>query len=109
MYVFYCTVAAFIEQPSTLVVPANTKATFRCRHQTADSISWLINGTSIVSIDNPDIIPDIINGENNHPVNTLNIVARPKYNKTEVECVATFFDSSPIQRSQVVMLIVQGY
>ena len=104
----YCIDAAFVERPSTLVVPANTEATFRCRHQTANSISWLINGTSIVSIDNRDFTPGTINDENNDPVNTLNIVARPKYNKTEVECVATFFDSSPVERSPVVMLIVQG-
>ena len=106
--ILLCINVAFIEQPSTLVVPANTEATFRCRHQTADSVTWLINGTSVINIDNPDITPNIINDEKNHPVNTLNIVARPKYNETEVECVAIFFNGSPLQRSPAVMLIVQS-
>ena len=91
-------------------MPANAEAIFRCRHQTADSISWLINGTSILSISNPDITPSTINDENNNRVNTLSIVARPQYNHTKVECVATFFDDSqPVQSPAVMLIIVQGY
>ena len=40
-------------------------------------------------------------------VRTLTILARPEYNGTIVECVATFL-TAPAQRSPAVILIIEG-
>ena len=86
-------------------MPAGAAATFRCRHQNADSVGWLVNGTPLGN--NSDITPGTLY-ENNHLVNTLTIMAHPKYNGTEVECVATFFNDSPPELSPAVTLTVEG-
>ena len=85
---------------------AGIPATFRCRHQTADSVGWLVNGTLLGSISNNDITPWMLY-ENNHLVNNLTIMALPKYNGTEVECVAIFFNGSPPELTPTVTLTVQ--
>ena len=100
----------FNELPSSLVVSPGTKATFRCRHQTADIIGWLVNGTSVGQIITQDILPGTINYEGGILVHTLTIVAYPEYNESEVECVASFIRQglSPELSPAVTLTILEG-
>ena len=81
-------------------VSVNEDVVFHCSHSTADTIGWLINGSSLGSNPPDDIMPS---------VKTLTIIALPKYNNTEIQCVAVYFDGvTPIERSDPVTLIIPG-
>ena len=90
------------------MVAPGTQAVFRCSHQTADIISWRVNGTSLsqTSVDIPGITAEITHQENNNVLNTLTILGPPEYNGTVVECVAIFFDGSPIESTSAAILII---
>ena len=82
-------------------------AVFNCQHSTAHSIGWRLNGiplldTSLVGVEaRSTSLPGGV-------LNTLTIEARPEYNLTNIECVATFFDDSPSEATGVVKLTIQG-
>ena len=100
---------AFIEVPVSQVVPVGSEAVFRCRHLTADFITWGINGTSVGRSPPPDITPGTTRDEEGSLVDTLTVVARLEYNKTVVVCVVEFFDGTPDETSEPpALLLVQG-
>ena len=90
----------------TLPIRSQTEAVFRCQHQSADVISWRVNGSSVRQF--PDITTGSIN-ENGAIVYTLTIPARSEYNGTEVVCLALFIDGSPSEVTPTVILnIITG-
>ena len=101
----------FAEYPSNITLPfgSEIQAVFRCRHSTADTIGWIVNGSSVGQNPSPDIIPSTITDDDGTLVHTLTIIARPEYNGTEVECVAVFFDGSPKEDTpSVTLTIIDG-
>ena len=96
--------------PSSLVVSPDTEATFRCRYQTADIIGWLVNGTSVGQIIRSDITPGTIRYDGGILVHTLTILACPKYNNSEVECVASFVHQQlpPVLSPIVTLSVLEG-
>ena len=95
----------FDQVPITQEVATGAEAVFRCRHPTADTIRWRVNGSLVGRAPPPDVILDIIHDDNDNLVDTLTITARPQYNGTEVVCVARFDDRRPEELSQPVILI----
>ena len=82
-------------------------AVFRCRHLTADSIAWTVNGSSATQL-GPNIRTDIIN-ENGIQVYILIIPIRREYNGTEIVCVALFIDGSlPDESPLAILTIIAG-
>lgn len=103
---------AFIEQPTTVFKAPGTEATFRCRHEDAGvHIGWQVNGTSIGQVKNSNIIPGTIRDERGYLVDILTILALPKYNNTEVQCLAiTLVPNITTELTPVAKLIIQeGY
>ena len=97
----------FTEVPYSLMVTPGTRATFRCRHETADVIGWRVNGTSVGQVGNPDFIPGTIRREDGSLVHILTVVVSPEYNDTEIVCVAAFIHQElPLELTPVVTLIV---
>ena len=97
----------FTELPSSLMVTPGTRATFRCRHETADVIGWRVNGTSIAQFNNPDFIPGTIRREDGSLVHILTVVVRPEYDDTEVVCIAAFIHQQlPLELTPAVTLTV---
>lgn len=97
----------FTELPSSLMVTPGTRATFRCRHETADVIGWRVNGTSIGQIGNPDFRPGTIRRGDGSLVHILTVVVCPEYNDTDIVCVAAFVQQdTPLELSPVVTLTV---
>ena len=95
---------AFDGVPISQEVATGAQVVFRCRHPTADTIRWRVNG-SLVGRNSPDVILDIIYDDNGNSVDTLTITAQPLYNGTEVVCAARFDDGRPEEPSQPVILI----
>ena len=79
---------------------------FRCRHLTADAISWTVNGLSRRDFPE-DIVPGSTNDHDGTLVYTLTIPARSEYNGTEVECVAFFRDGSQ-STPPVTLTLIEG-
>ena len=104
-YIHNCLV--FEEVPKSQQVSVGDSATFRCRHQSADTIRWRVDHTLITANPSPDITPTTVR-EGGHVVHTLTIVARPEYNGTVVECVAMFDDHTPDEDTLPAVLHVLG-
>ena len=96
----------FAEIPLAVTVSENQDAVFRCRHERADFINWLING--IPSIQYSDVVAGSIRDSNGIFVDTLTIPAIPVYNGTVVVCIAIFIDGSPAERTPPVTLTITG-
>lgn len=64
-------------------------AVFRCQHQTADIVSWIVNGSSRRDFPD-DIIPASTSDHDGSLVYTLTIPAKSEYNGTEIVCMAVF-------------------
>ena len=94
----------FTEVPTSQMVFVGVEAEFRCRHPTADVIAWRVNGTSLGQNPPPDILPDTDRVGDGSLVNTLTIIARLRYNGTEVECLAVFLEESPTETSPTALL-----
>ena len=71
------------------------EAEFRCRHSTADTIRWRLDGMLVGGSPPPDVTPSSDRDGNGNLVQILTIVASPQYNGSEVVCVARFDDGSP--------------
>ena len=82
-------------------------AEFLCKHSTADSIGWRINGTSLGSFHPKNVSTK---GDTSHIglSHVLSIGAVSAYNGTLVECVAIFFYGSAPKVTPTVTLIIQG-
>ena len=77
---------------------------FRCRHTSSDAlVTWRVNGSALGQF--PDIRSSSVN-EDGTIVSTLTIPGEPQYNGTVVECVAVFFDGSPIEVSPPATIIL---
>ena len=93
MYAVNCMIlyvhVEFTESPSNISVLLGfeTEAVFRCRHSTADAISWKVNGLPVQEF--PNITISL-----SSQLYTLTIPARLEYNGTEVVCVALFIGGS---------------
>ena len=97
----------FTEPPYSMMVTVGTRATFRCRHETADVIGWRVNGTSIGQVGNPDFIPGTIRRGDGSLVHILTVVVHPEYNDTVITCVAAFLRQEvPLELSPPVTLTV---
>ena len=97
----------FTESPYSMMVTVGTRATFRCRHETADVIGWRVNGTSIGQVGNPDFIPGTIRRGDGSLVHILTVVVHPEYNDTIITCVAAFLRQElPLELSSPVTLTV---
>ena len=84
---FYKVNSNFSESPTSQEVNIGEIAIFRCRHENADFLRWMINGTLLSRSMRP---PSISTNEGDDLVQTLTIVGRLDYNQTEVVCVARF-------------------
>ena len=86
----------FAEYPVnvSMLIGSETKAVFRCRHQSAADtfIGWRVNDSSLEQF--PNITTNSVS-EKGAIVSMLIIPARSEYNGMEVVCVATFLDGSP--------------
>ena len=80
---------------------------FRCRHQRIDAvISWQVNGSSFRLYH--DVVDNFVRDGNGTHVDTLTIPAIPVYNRSEVVCIAAFFDGSPLEVTPSATLIITG-
>lgn len=86
-----------------VTVSENQDAVFRCRHEGAVFINWLINGKT--STEFSDVVMDLIRESNGTNVRTLTIPAIPIYNGTVVVCVATLIGSNPETTPPVILTI----
>ena len=104
---YYYNYSGFTMIPTNLTVVEGVEAVFHCQHPTADAIGWRLNGTTFFDSSWDDVfvaITSIAGGI----VNTLTILALSHYNKTQVECMALYFDGYPNMVSITGNLIVQG-
>ena len=84
---------------------------FSCQHDTADIITWEVNEEGLSNNNmNGDITTGLfsISYYDDIYVQQLKIPTNPLYNETIVECIATFLDGSPEQKTESVSLIYQG-
>ena len=96
--------ANFEITPDSLTVAVEEgTATFHCQHSSSDLVGWTVNGTSYNKISSPNITTTTFTG-----VGTITFQTLLKFNQTTVECVATFFDGSPLQFTLPVTLLIQG-
>ena len=96
--VFVCcffVLLVFVAVPTSQEVAVDREAVFRCRHSTADTIRWRLDGMLIGGSPPPDVTPSSARGKDGNLVQILTIVASPQYNGSEVVCVARFDDGSP--------------
>ena len=95
----------FIESPSNISVLLGfeTEAVFRCRHSTANAISWRVDGSPVQEF--PNITISLSN-----QLYTLTIPAMLKYNGTEVVCVALFIGGSHLDEDTppATLTIIEG-
>ena len=78
-------------------------ATFYCQCLSCDGITWLVNGTSVNSINSPNITTS-----SSGTMHSLSIGTLLEYSGTTVVCVALFFDGSPLIFTPSVTLLIQG-
>ena len=97
----------FVITPSSLNKTVEQgEAVFHCQHRSSDDIIWLVNGTSVSSSDNiSELTVPVGDGRF---VYFLSIATRPGFNNTTIECVAVFFDGSPLLFAPPVTLLIQG-
>ena len=76
------------------------EAEFRCRHETADTIRWRVNG-SLVRRSEP---PPGVSSSTINNVDMLTVIARVEYNNTEVVCVAQFDSGVADEESTIAIL-----
>ena len=88
----------------TLQVENGSMAIFKCRHNSANTIGWSVNGSSVRQ--SHGITQNIIN-------NTLYILTIPamlEYNGTVVMCQAFFGDGSPTEvTTPAILTVITGF
>ena len=94
IYVFdIIIIGTFLEIPVSQTINVGETAHFRCRHATADVITWKINDSLIDNNNLPLGITPSADGEGGGVVYTLSIIGRPEYNGTKIVGVAVFISS----------------
>lgn len=92
----------FVVVPMSVNVTMDTEAVFQCKHPTADSTNWKINGTIL------RVLPEGVHlGRDSTGVHNLAIMAHPEYNSTMIECVV-FFSGSPAEETAPAVMMIQG-
>lgn len=91
--------------PSHQVVAEGQSSTFRCQHPHADDIVWLINGQSLTMSPLRDVTAQ---SGGNPLISSLYMTGYREYNRSSVECVATFGAGNTVERSPMAILLVQG-
>ena len=101
-------ITVFIEVPLPLNVTSEQSALFRCTHATADTLAWRVNNTSVRNL--PDsVVHEALAVLNGTLTSNLTIETNLKYNDTQVDCVALFFDpTTATELSPTVTLRIQG-
>ena len=102
-------IPVFIEVPLPLNVTSEQSALFRCTHATADTLAWRVNSTSVrnlpISVAHETLA--VLNG--NILTSNLTIETYLRYDDTQVDCVALFFDTTTAtELSPTVILRIQG-
>ena len=95
--------------PQTVVAPVGTVAIFNCRHISTDTISWIVNGTSLDELHLPNITTmsdseSFLDGGITH---SLIIYALALYSGIDIRCSA-YVQLQPYQTPPAVLLI-QGW
>ena len=101
----------FLESPISLNVTVGERAFFQCRHSSADTLAWTINGTAVkalAGLSNLNSSDNITFLGDSSILAVLNIAALSEYNSSIVECVALFEGSLPTENSQQALLLLQG-
>ena len=80
---------------------------FNCQHDTADTVGWLLNSTSLSHLEEQfnTCIHPLPYGA---PLHQLKIPSNLEYNMTTVVCLALFLDGSRPEMTNPVYLILQG-
>ena len=81
---------------------------FQCQHSSADAIGWKINGTLLNELNHMNISAISLPLPNGDIIYNLMLTALPEYNKTIVECVATFLSQEIPTSSVPVLVLIQG-
>lgn len=90
-----------------MVSPSSSEgfAVFTCQHDTADIVSWEVNGSSYLDV---NIIISTHPLPHGAPLHKLNITDFRESNLTVVVCLALFLDGSATQLTEPAFLILQG-
>ena len=88
-----------------VTLPLGSLAEFRCQHQTADDITWTVNGISTNQLQDPSIVTSS-RIEDGATVQILSIPALPIYNNTDVVCVAVILNPLTSESSPPATLTV---
>lgn len=102
--------AGFNNFPQNVIQAEGVEAHFNCQYNSASTIGWLFNGASIYAMLPPNVSRNVIN----ESTEVLTVLALPKYNGTEICCVATIIQIVNgsifyrVEDSPKAMLIVQG-
>ena len=82
-------------------------AVFNCQHDTADIVSWEVNGTSLTYLDiNITISVHLL--PYGAPLHRLKIPIDREYNQTAIVCLAIFLSGAAPQMTEPAFLILQG-
>ena len=81
---------------------------FQCQHSTADGIGWKLNGSLLSELNHRNISAISQPLPNGDVIYNLMFTALPEYNKTTVECVATFLSQEPATSTVPVLVLIQG-
>lgn len=96
-------VLEFTVSPESDTVAVGENATFSCQYPSADNIRWKKDNQYVTNNPSQDISPGYLHSPNGI-IYTLKIVARPEYNGSTIECVATFDDGTPQEQAPPVTL-----
>ena len=81
---------------------------FQCQHSTADGIGWKLNGTLLSELNHMNISAISLPLPNGDTIHNLMFTALPGYNKTIIECIATFLSQEPPTSTVPVLVLIQG-
>ena len=115
VYTFICrasmtcaSIPVFIEVPLPLNMTSEQSAIFRCTHTTADTLAWRVNNTSVRNLPN-SVARETVAALNGTLTSNLTIETYLRYDDTQVDCVALFFDPTiATELSPTVTLRIQG-
>ena len=84
------------------------RALFRCTHATADTLAWRVNDTSVRNLPN-SVAHEMLALLNGSLTSNITIETYLRYDDTQVDCVALFFDLTiATELSPTVTLRIQG-
>ena len=95
----------FLVTPLPMIVTSGNVSRFTCSAD-ADSVFFLVNGTAVNRLLNPDIEVAAVPGMEPR-IHTLQIVANEEYNNTRVLCVISNIGEAGVFSNEAV-LIIQG-